>query len=95
MLPPDTVDPAAWPFTLYPVGGRIEAALQYMKARSPFDGPGMREEFRQVCNTIGDVEIPEAKIDLRPSVPMDALVGPTALPAAKAALDRSLAALKN
>ncbi|BCJ37148.1 hypothetical protein Athai_46510 [Actinocatenispora thailandica] len=82
-----TRDGHIWPFTLYPVSGRIEVVFQHLKGRHPFDDPALREEFRQVCNTIGDVQIPAAKIDLRPSFDMAQLSDPTALAAASSALD--------
>jgi alkylated DNA nucleotide flippase Atl1 len=76
-----------WPFTLYPVSGRIEVVFQHLKSRPPFDNPALREEFRQLCNTIGEVEIPEVKIDLRPSFTMAELADPTSLEATKSVLD--------
>jgi alkylated DNA nucleotide flippase Atl1 len=76
-----------WPFALYPISGRIEVVFQHLKSRPPFDNPALREEFRQLCNTIGDVEIPEVKIDLRPSFDMAQLADPTSLEATKSVLD--------
>jgi alkylated DNA nucleotide flippase Atl1 len=76
-----------WPFALYPVSGRSEVVFQHLKSRPPFDNPALREEFRQKCNTIGDVEIPEVKIDLRPSFNMEELADSTSLDATKSVLD--------
>jgi hypothetical protein len=75
------------PFQLYPISGRIEVVFQYLKTRPPFDDPELRDQFRQVCNAIPTVDIPRAKIDVRPGFDIDVLENTEAVKAACAALD--------
>jgi hypothetical protein len=66
-----------WPFTLYP-GGACEVVFQHLLRRPPFDDERLREEFRQLCNHAPGVNLPRAKLQLRPSFPLSALTGKTA-----------------
>jgi alkylated DNA nucleotide flippase Atl1 len=64
-----------WLLVLYPVIGRIEVGFQHLARRPPFDDVALRRELMNRLNQIPGVEIPEAKIALRPSFPMIALTG--------------------
>ncbi len=66
-----------WPFTLYP-SGACEVVFQHLLLRPPFDDERLREEFRQLCNQAPGVNLPRAKLQLRPSYPLSALTGATA-----------------
>ncbi|WP_326602793.1 DUF262 domain-containing protein [Streptomyces sp. NBC_01800] len=62
-----------WPFGLYPVSGTVEVVFQYLKDRSPFDDTEHRRELLQRLNKIDGIELPEAKLELRPSFPLRVL----------------------
>jgi alkylated DNA nucleotide flippase Atl1 len=66
-----------WPFTLYP-DGACEVVFQHLLRRPPFDDEGLREEFRQLCNQAPGVNLPRAKLQLRPSFPLSSLTDETA-----------------
>jgi alkylated DNA nucleotide flippase Atl1 len=66
-----------WPFTLYP-GGACEVVFQHLLRRPPFDDERLREEFRQLCNQAPGVNLPRAKLQLRPSFPLSSLTDDTA-----------------
>lgn len=59
-----------WPIWIYPVSGTVEVVFQYLKTRSPFDDVEQRRELLQRLNKIDGIELPEAKLDLRPSFPV-------------------------
>jgi hypothetical protein len=59
-----------WPIGIYPVSGTVEVVFQYLKTRSPFDDAGQRRELLQRLNKIDGIDLPEAKLDLRPSFPV-------------------------
>jgi alkylated DNA nucleotide flippase Atl1 len=61
-----------WPFTLYPAGS-CEVVFQHLLRRPPFDDEALREEFRQRCNQAPGIDIPRAKLQLRPSFPLSVL----------------------
>lgn len=67
-----------WPLALYP-SGWIEVVFQHLSARPPFDVITTRNELRERLNTIDGVEIPSAKLTLRPSIKSDVLTRPGAL----------------
>ncbi|MFJ3161731.1 GmrSD restriction endonuclease domain-containing protein [Streptomyces kanasensis] len=77
MLRKDTASRAGaiWPFTLYPVFGTVEVVFQYMRSRPPFDDSGLRREFMSRLNAVPGVELAEAKLELRPSFPLEVLAG--------------------
>ncbi|MEU9097420.1 DUF262 domain-containing protein [Streptomyces sp. NPDC048361] len=56
-----------WPVGIYPVTGTVEVAFQYLKTRSPFDATEQRRELLNRLNKIDGVDLPEAKLELRPS----------------------------
>jgi alkylated DNA nucleotide flippase Atl1 len=60
-----------WPAVIYP-SGKLEVVFQYMAQRPPFDDLSMREQFRTRLNIAG-ADIPAAKIDLRPGIPLELL----------------------
>lgn len=60
-----------WPLALYPVTGTVEVVFQHLKHRPPFDDQEPRRELLRRLNEIEGVELAEAKLDLRPSFPMD------------------------
>jgi alkylated DNA nucleotide flippase Atl1 len=64
-----------WPIVFYPAIGRIEVVFQHLTRRPPFDEVALRWELLNRLNQIPGVEIPEAKIALRPSFPITALNG--------------------
>jgi hypothetical protein len=66
-----------WPAAIYP-SGKFEIVFQHLRIRPPFDDLARREEFRQRLNKIAGVELPPAKIDLKPSFPLDVLLAPQA-----------------
>jgi hypothetical protein len=66
-----------WPFTLYP-SGTCEVVFQHLLRRPPFDDERLREEFRQLCNQAPGVNLPRAKLQLRPSFPLSAVTDATA-----------------
>ncbi|MFE9825343.1 DUF262 domain-containing protein [Streptomyces sp. NPDC005791] len=59
-----------WPFVLYPVSGTVEVVFQYLKDRSPFDETEHRRELLHRLNKAEGVDLPEAKLELRPSFPL-------------------------
>ncbi|MCT2590744.1 DUF262 domain-containing protein [Streptomyces sp. N2-109] len=60
-----------WPVTLYPVSGVAEVVFQYLKRRPPFDDEPLRRELMTRLNDIDGIELAEAKLDLRPSFPLE------------------------
>jgi alkylated DNA nucleotide flippase Atl1 len=61
-----------WPVVLYPTG-KCEVVFQYMAVRPPFDDAGLRREFRERLSKIPGVDLPEAKLELRPGFPLEML----------------------
>ncbi|MET8700152.1 DUF262 domain-containing protein [Kitasatospora sp. NPDC004723] len=59
-----------WPLALYPVSGTAEVVFQYLKDRSPFDDAEVRRELLRRLNEIEGIELAEAKLELRPSFPL-------------------------
>lgn len=69
-----------WPLGIYPGGtGTIEVPFQYMKARPPFDDTTVRETMRTMLNTLDSVDIPAARLGLRPRFSLDVLGNPVAV----------------
>jgi hypothetical protein len=54
-----------WPAALYPTG-KFEVVFQHLASRPPFDDVELREEFRRRLNQVPGVDLPAAKIELRP-----------------------------
>jgi hypothetical protein len=59
-----------WPVGIYPVSGTVEVVFQYLKTRSPFDDTERRRELLNRLNKIDGIDLPEAKLELRPSFPV-------------------------
>ncbi|MFC9269496.1 DUF262 domain-containing protein [Streptomyces zhihengii] len=59
-----------WPFGIYPVSGTVEVVFQYLKNRAPFDDTEQRRELLHRLNEIDGIDLPEAKLELRPSFPV-------------------------
>ncbi|MFF2541685.1 DUF262 domain-containing protein [Kitasatospora sp. NPDC058063] len=59
-----------WPLAIYPVTGTAEVVFQYLKDRSPFDDAEVRRELLRRFNEIDGIELAEAKLELRPSFPL-------------------------
>ncbi|MEV7185578.1 DUF262 domain-containing protein [Kitasatospora sp. NPDC093102] len=59
-----------WPLALYPVSGTAEVVFQYLKDRSPFDDTEVRQELLRRLNEIDGIDLAEAKLELRPSFPL-------------------------
>ena len=65
-------DKALWPVVFYPTG-KCEVVFQYMAVRPPFDDVELRREFLNRLNKIPGVDLPEAKLELRPGFPLELL----------------------
>ena len=67
MLARTSADPrgSIWPLALYPAG-KAEVVFQHIAVRTPFDDITMRDEFRKRLNEIPGVDLPAAKLALRP-----------------------------
>nr|BAX90003.1 hypothetical protein [Kibdelosporangium sp. AK-AA56] len=61
-----------WPAVIYP-SGKFEVVFQHLSRRSPFNDLAQREELRQRLNKIDGVDLPAAKIDLRPGFDLSIL----------------------
>ncbi|WP_201724760.1 hypothetical protein [Streptomyces antimycoticus] len=60
-----------WPLAIYPVTGTVEVVFQYLKRRPPFDDEPLRRELMARLNEIEGIDLAEAKLDLRPSFPVE------------------------
>ncbi|MET7340862.1 DUF262 domain-containing protein [Streptomyces sp. NPDC087866] len=60
-----------WPLALYPVSGTAEVVFQHLKRRPPFDDEVPRRELMARLNGVRGIDLAEAKLDLRPSFPLD------------------------
>jgi alkylated DNA nucleotide flippase Atl1 len=60
-----------WPLGIYPVSGTVEVVFQYLKRRPPFDDEPLRRDLLGRLNAIPGVDLAEAKLDLRPSFPLE------------------------
>ncbi|WP_414506556.1 hypothetical protein [Streptomyces sp. NEAU-L66] len=60
-----------WPIAVYPVTGTVEVVFQPLKRRPPFDDEPMRRELMARFNEVEGIELAEAKLDLRPSFPLE------------------------
>jgi hypothetical protein len=65
-----------WPAALYP-SGKCEVVFQHVANRPPFDDLELREEFRQRLNQVPGVDLPAAKIELRPGFDLSVLAEAT------------------
>ena len=54
-----------WPAALYPTG-KFEVVFKHLASRPPFDDVELREEFRRRLNQVAGIDLPAAKIELRP-----------------------------
>ncbi|MER5758511.1 DUF262 domain-containing protein [Streptomyces sp. NPDC002082] len=61
-----------WPIAIYPVSGTTEVVFQHLKRRPPFDDEPSRRELMARLNRIEGIDLAEAKLDLRPSFPLEA-----------------------
>lgn len=62
-----------WPFTICP-SGKVEVVFQWMTTRPPFDAIELREEFRRRLNEVPGVDLPAAKVSMRPGFSVELLV---------------------
>ncbi|MGW7456498.1 GmrSD restriction endonuclease domain-containing protein [Streptomyces sp. NPDC054797] len=62
---------ALWPIGIYPVTGTAEVVFQYLKRRPPFDDEPLRRALMERFNAIDGIHLAEAKLDLRPSFPLE------------------------
>jgi hypothetical protein len=62
-----------WPFTIYP-SGKVEVVFQYMLYRPPFDSWELRDEFRRRLNEVPSVDLPVAKVSMRPGFHVDVTI---------------------
>ena len=74
-----------WPITIYP-SGSVEVVFQHMKSREPFVDAGRRRQFMDLLNEIDGIDLPAAKLALRPSFPLDLLAADDTLSEVKRAL---------
>jgi alkylated DNA nucleotide flippase Atl1 len=58
-----------WPFALYP-SGTSEVVFLYLRRRQPFDEEVLRDRFRRMLNEASGIDLPEAKLALRPAFPL-------------------------
>jgi hypothetical protein len=61
-----------WPVVFYATG-KCEVVFQYMAARPPFDDIELRREFLNRLNKIAGVDLPDAKLELRPGFGVELL----------------------
>ncbi|MGW7435999.1 GmrSD restriction endonuclease domain-containing protein [Streptomyces sp. NPDC054849] len=66
---------ALWPIAFCPVTGTVEVVFQYLKRRPPFDDEPLRRALMQRFNAVEGIDLAEAKLDLRPSFPMEVFAG--------------------
>lgn len=66
-----------WPLALYP-SGKGEVVFQHLTTRTPFDDPTLREELRTRFNKTPGVDLPAAKLELRPGFDLAVLADSTA-----------------
>ena len=85
-----------WPFTIYP-SGKAEVVFQHLMYRPPFDSWELRDEMRRRLNEVPGVELPEAKLSMRPGFDIDLLAAEVArlklLEQLSWFLDRALSAM--
>ncbi|WP_406084696.1 hypothetical protein [Streptomyces virginiae] len=60
-----------WPIAIYPVSGTVEVVFQYLKRRPPFDDEPLRRALMERFNAVDGIDLAEAKLDLRPSFPLE------------------------
>lgn len=60
-----------WPIAVYPVSGTVEVVFQHLKRRPPFDDEPLRRSLLTRLNQIEGIDLAEAKLDLRPSLPLE------------------------
>jgi hypothetical protein len=84
----DNASAYLFPFALYTYG-RVEIQFQWMLRRPPFDAPELRGELQQKLNSIPGVEILDAGLDKRPSIPLAALTHAEGLEMFLSAMDWS------
>lgn len=65
--------PSHWPFAVYPIAGSVEVVFQHLRVRPPFDDIALRQEFRNRLNAVPGIELPDNRIDKRPSFPLEVL----------------------
>ncbi|MFB6894064.1 DUF262 domain-containing protein [Kitasatospora sp. NPDC056327] len=63
----------SWPLAVYPVAGTVEVVFQYLRTRPPFDDTEARRELLRRLNQIDGIQLAEAKLELRPSFPIEVL----------------------
>lgn len=61
-----------WPLTISPAG-TVEVPFQWMKTRPPFDEIDLRAQFRARLNEAPGINLPETKLDMRPSFRIEVL----------------------
>lgn len=69
---------AIWMVAIYPTGS-LEIVFQWLAARPPFDDVALRDELRERLNHIAGVDIPAAKLGLRPHIQAELITSKDAL----------------
>ncbi|GAA2405392.1 hypothetical protein GCM10010420_36400 [Streptomyces glaucosporus] len=60
-----------WPIAIHPFTGTVEVVFQHLKRSPPLDDEPLRRELMTKLNEIEGVDLAEAKLDLRPSFPVE------------------------
>lgn len=79
-----------WPIVIYP-SGKAEVVFQHMASRPPFDDIQMRKEFMARLNAAGEINLSEARLELRPGFPLEVLASDSARAIVEGALQWFLA----
>ncbi len=74
---PDQPGSGLWPAAVYP-SGKFEVVFQHLRNRPPFHSLELREELRQRLNRLPGVDLPAAKLELRPGFDLAVLADPAA-----------------
>ena len=82
-----------WPIAIYP-GSTVEVGFQYLKTRPPFDDPALRAELRRRMNAAPGIDIPLAKLELRPSFEISELTDEATASVVKETLEWFLEVLR-
>ena len=76
-----------WPIAIYPRTGSVEVVFQHLSRRPPFDDLSLRRELLDRLNQIDGINLPAAKLSMRPSFPITALGSQSAVAAAGEVLE--------
>jgi hypothetical protein len=83
-----------WPLGLSPKLP-VQVFFKELAARPPFDDDRLREHFRQLCDKAPDIDLPAAKLRLRPNFPLSVLANEDTREAMLGALEWFVAAARH